>query len=145
MSRAKFRLEFDGMDRMARQLEQIGVKSKDAAEAALKQSHDYVSKQLHTAMKPHHVTGYTEKSIIETSHAPVEWSGSVASIDIGFDLQNGGFASIFLMYGTEVYGQPHVTPDKELFDAIYGSATRKKVKKIQKEVFEKKIERAAKK
>jgi hypothetical protein len=40
-----------------------------------------------------------------------------------------------MMYGTQVHGQPHVTPDKALYDAIYGNATKKRIQEIQANAF----------
>jgi hypothetical protein len=39
------------------------------------------------------------------------------------------------MYGTKVHGQPHVQPDKKLYDAVYGSKNKRQVQKIQEEAF----------
>lgn len=40
----------------------------------------------------------TESSIKDE---PVEWDGLVAKIPIGFDINNGGYPSIFLIYGPQ--------------------------------------------
>lgn len=86
-------------------------------------------------------THTTDKAIIRTY--PVEWIQSTASIAVGFDLENGGMPSLYLMYGTELDGQPHITEDAELYDAVYGAKTRREVRKLQKQVFEKIFERWA--
>ena len=74
----------------------------------------------------------TEESIVNDKK--VEWTGEVAEVKVGFSIRDGGLASIFLMYGT-----PTIEPDMELYNSIYGSQTKSKVRKKQKEVFEKGI------
>ena len=37
----------------------------------------------------------------------------------------------------ELNGQPHIKEDAELYDAVYGSKTRREVHKLQKAEFEK--------
>ena len=98
---------------------------------------------LMSLLAPHRKTGDTEKSL--DKNPTVEWYGYEASENVGFHISEGGLPSIFLMYGTTVFGQPHIDPDKELHDAIYGTKTKKEVHKIQREVMEKAIERAMKK
>ncbi|MDE6777235.1 MAG: hypothetical protein K2J25_04775 [Oscillospiraceae bacterium] len=64
----------------------------------------------------------------------------VAEAKVGFHISDGGLPSIFLMYGT-----PSIEPDNNLKEAIYGTKTKNEIKKIQREVYEKSIERAMKK
>lgn len=140
----KMTIEFSGYDRLKKQLDQIGGNAtRRAVEGSLKASQQLVAKQAAAAMTPHKETGKTEKSIVKNN--PVVWTGDTAAIDVGFDIADGGLSSIFLMYGTKVHGQPHVVPDKNLYDAVYGSKTRNQVKKIQEQTFQKVIKRAAKK
>ena len=87
-------------------------------------SASYVDSQLKAAIAPHRRTGTVEQSL-DTHPNKVEWSGTNASIQVGFNLDDGGIPSIFLMYGTKVHGQPHVQPDKKLYDAVYGSKNKK--------------------
>ena len=71
----------------------------------------------------------------------MEWTGDTASVGVGFDISGGGLPSIFLMYGTKLHGQPHITPDRKLYDAVYGAKTRKEISKIQESAFQKVLER----
>lgn len=48
------------------------------------------------------------------------------------------------MYGTKLHGQPHITPDRNVYNAVYGAKVRKDIVKIQQQAFEKAIERALK-
>lgn len=140
MARKKFGLSFDGIEDMAKKLDQMGGRRlEQAAENSLKATHDYITPKLHNAMAKHKRTGRTDASIID--NANVEWSGSKASIDIGFNISNQGLASVFLMYGTprrrKGHDRGYMTADKELYNAIYGAATKRRIAEIQKEEFEK--------
>lgn len=130
---AKLKLDFSGLDKMIEDMHKMGANVKEVAESALKKSRDYINSNLESAMTPHNRSGETMKSLKD---APVEWSGIVAKIPVGFDIKNGGLPSIFLMYGTKVYGTPRVKKDMKLYKAIYGKATREKVQEIMKNEFQ---------
>ena len=131
---AKLKLEFDGLDKMIEDMHKIGANVKEVSETALKKSRDYVNENLRNAMAPHNRSGETIKSLKDAS---VEWDGTVAKIPVGFDIKNGGMASIFLMYGTKVFGTPRVKKDTKLYSAIYGKKTKEKIKEIMSEEFRK--------
>jgi len=139
----KMKLDFNGFEKMLTKLRCVDGNVTQATETALKKSHAHVTAKLETAIAPHHLTGATEKSLDRVAN--VEWTGYEASENVGFHISEGGLPSIFLMYGTTVFGQPHVKPDKKLYDAIYGTKAKKEVQQIQHEVIEKAIERAIKK
>lgn len=131
-SKSKIQLHFPGFEEYAEKLDKLGGDLKKVTEKALKESHAYVTPNLHADMEKHNRTGDTDESILDDSK--VEWSGTTASIDVGFDIANGGFASIFLMKGT-----PKMDKDQQLFNDIYGSKTKKEIGKIQEEIFAKAI------
>lgn len=140
----KITVDFDGYDLMKKQLDQIGGNAtKRAVESALKASQQVVARQVSAAITPHTMTGDTKKSIVKND--PVEWTGDTAAVGVGFDIKGGGLPSIFLMYGTQLHGQPHITPDRNLYNAVYGAKTRKEILKIQEQAFEKVLERVVKK
>lgn len=124
----KFGLEFEGFDEMLNRLERLDGDVKPTTEKALKATHAHITPTLHRAMTKHKRTGDTEKSIVE--QAKVKWSGGVASVEVGFDISNGGLPSIFLMYGT-----PKMKKDQNLYNAIFSKKTREEVKAIQEEIF----------
>lgn len=137
-------VDFSGLEMYQKKLESIGGNAtKQAFESALKASQNVVRQNVTAAMQRHEETGQTSRSIIKDS--AVEWTGDTASIDVGFDIAGGGLPSIFLMYGTQLHGQPHITPDRNLYNAVYGAKVRKEILKIQEEAFQKVIERAMKK
>lgn len=139
----KLGVDFEGVDIYIKQLEALGEgAAKRATENALKATQAYIAKQAEQAMKKHEppIGKYgkhrTDKAII--TDFPVEWTQTTASIAVGFDLENGGMPSLYLMHGTEVNGQPHIKEkDTELYDAVYGSKTRREVQKLQKAEFDK--------
>lgn len=127
----KLTIDFDGFDEMIAKLESLG-NPKIAVERALKESHALITKELEKVMESHNRTHQTEQSIKRT--ADVKWEGNIAFSEVGFDIANGGIASIFLMYGT-----PKISPDKKLYNAIYGTAMRKKIREVQEEAFNEEI------
>lgn len=128
MANKKLTINFSGFKEMAEELDRIGGDLKKTTEKAINESAEYITPQLQAAIHPHYFTGQTEGSLVNNS--PVEWEGSKASRQVGFDIGHGGIASIFLMYGT-----PRMAPDKKLYNALYGSATRKKISQIQEKIF----------
>ena len=141
-SSRKMSVDFAGVDVFLEQLKALGEgAAQKATENALKATQAYIAKQAEQAMKKHeppigkYGTNTTDKAIIKDY--PVEWTQTTASIAVGFDLENGGMPSLYLMHGTELNGQPHIKEDAELYDAVYGSKTRREVHKLQKAEFEK--------
>lgn len=128
MAKNKMTLEFDGFDELLAELKRLEGDAKAVAEEALFETQKIVAKRASEAMKKHHRTGRTEESIIEKS-AP-EWEGFTASIGVGFKIRNGGLPSIFLMYGT-----PRAPKDVAVYNAVYGTKTRKEIENAQRDVF----------
>lgn len=135
MAKNKLRLEFKGFEEYAARLDELGGDLKATTEKALKESHALVTPKIKAAMTKHNRTGGTSRAILDNS--AVVWDGSVASIDVGFNIQSGGMPSIYLMYGT-----PRVKPDRELYNAIYGNKTKKEIKELQQEIFSAAIKKA---
>lgn len=140
MAKNKLTIDFNGFEHIKKQLDAIGGEvTKNAVDDALKASQLYISEQVSAAITPHTLTGQTKKSIVKDH--PVEWTGDTAAVDVGFDIVGGGLPSIFLMYGTKLHGQPHIEPDRKLYEAVYGSKTRKEVLRLQEMAFTKALER----
>lgn len=132
MPKNKIGLTFSGFEELVSKLDKLGGDLKSVTTEALEKSHGLVTPGIHKAMKKHHRTGDTEKSIVDNTK--VEWEGTVASIEVGFDISSGGLPSIFLMYGT-----PRMKKDTTLYNSIYGSSIRRKVQEAQSEIFSKAI------
>lgn len=133
----KMTIDFDGFDEMIAQLDDLGGNLKEVTEAALIATHEYVTPQIKAAFAKHNIkySHETAKSIIDSPN--IEWQGMLASVDVGFKISNGGLASIFVMYGT-----PKMAPDRKLYNAIYGSKTKKEVAEIQRNIIAEAIEKA---
>ena len=138
-SSRRLSIDTEGFSNVIKRLNDLEANVPKVVEKALKDTHAYVTPNIHAAMKKHNKTGKTERSIADNPR--VEWVGSVASIDIGFDISNGGLPSIFLMYGTKVHGTPRTLKDQILFNSIYGSAVSKKAYEIQQDAFYAEIRR----
>lgn len=138
---AKIKLEFEGFDQMIKEFERMEKDMKPAVNKALKKSFEYVTDGIQTTIPQHRRSGRTEDSLI--TDPEISWSGNMAEIPVGFKLSNGGLASQFLIYGAKasITGVPYRAPDMKLYNAILGSATRKKIAEIQKEVFEEELTR----
>ena len=128
-------IDFEGFEELAEKLDSFGGRELErGVESALIATQRIMTPGIKTAIAPHHLTGDTEASIKQSPR--VEWTGTVASVDIGFNISDGGLPSVFLMYGT-----PKMSPDKKLYNAFFGGATKKKVRKAQEEVIHKIISR----
>lgn len=125
---AKMKLEFDGFENVVNRLKQLDGDVKAATETALKDTHKIVTENAEIAIRKHRMTGRTEQSLVRK--ATVKWKGTVAEVETGFDIKKGGLPSIFLMYGT-----PRVKKDQKLYNAFFGTATKKEVKKAQESAF----------
>lgn len=136
MAKNKISIDFPGYELLKKQLDELGGSATmRAIESALKASQQIVAEKVSAAMAPHTMTGRTKKSIV--IDAPVEWTGDQAAVGVGFNIVGGGLPSIFLMYGTKLHGQPHIKPDRNLYNAVYGPQTRKEIMQIQEQAFEK--------
>ena len=128
----KMRLEFTGFEEMAERLDKLGGDLKKTTEKALIETHKLLTPKVEEAFRKHDVkySHDTMKSL--KKDARVEWDGSVAAIGVGFKISEGGFPSIFIMYGT-----PRMQPDKKVYNSIYGN--KKKVKELQERIFAEEI------
>jgi len=143
MSRNRISLDFAGFTVLKKQLDVLGGDfTKQAVNNALEASQQLIAEKTKAAMQPHKDTGDTAESIIDnqSAHKPV-WMGNTAESSVGFSITGGGLPSIFLMHGTKLHGQPHIAPDRNLYNAVYGAAVRKEIQAIQRKEFEKVLEK----
>ena len=129
----KMSIEFDEFEVYRKKLAELagGEAVQKAMTGALKETQQIVAQEVGAAMTPHNKTGSTSKSILR--NGAVEWSGGFGKVSVGFDINAGGLPSIFLMYGTK----RGIKADKNLYNAVFGAAVRKKVQEAQKRAFEK--------
>ena len=121
----KFGLQFSGWEEMMSSLDELshfGVL--EGTKKALIETHKVVTPKLEAEIQKHELTGKTEASLVKEPRINVE--GTMVSVDIGFDLDNGGLPSIWLMHGT-----PRQAPDKKLYQALYGRKTAGEVAHVQ--------------
>lgn len=128
MAKNKIGLQFSGFEETIARLKELEGDAKKVTEKALIESQAIVAENASKAMGKHHRTGRTEESIVVDKK--VEWEGFTASIGVGFDISNGGLASIFLMYGT-----PRMPKDTSVYNAVYGKSTQKMVGEAQANIF----------
>lgn len=134
MAKNKMTIDFKGFQEMFEKLDRLEADTKRISEKALQKSYDVVTPAIDQAIKPHYLTGQTEKSLAKNEK--VEWEGMTAYIRVGFNISNGGLPSVFLMFGT-----PRIKPDKKLHDSIWGASTKKKVRQIQEEIFKEELKK----
>lgn len=139
LARKKTGILFRGFEEYMEKLDGLAGDLKGVTEEALKESERLITPKLHQDMKKHKRTGRTENSIDD--NAKVKWEGTQGAIKIGFNLADGGLASIFLMYGVRVHGTPRIEKDQKLYNDIYGAKTRKEIAKKQEEIFSQAIKK----
>ena len=132
---AKIEMQFDGFTDVIHQLEQLEVDVRETVTDALQEAGQFVTEQARAAIQPHGRTGKTEASLRE--NPTVEWTGTEAAVNVGFDINNGGLPSIFLMYGT-----PRMKKDIKLYNAVYGAETKKKIEQIERDALNAAVEKA---
>ena len=143
-------MEFEGFEEATSRLKKLNGNVKKVSEKALKKTHEIITKKAEEAIKTHNQTHQTEKTLHR--EAEIEWKGTSASVKTGFSINEGGLASIFLMYGTQShsasnqYGKNLGTvgetkKDTKMYNAFFGSSTQKQVTEAQKEIFYNEIRR----
>lgn len=128
-------MQFDGFTDVIHQLEQLEVDVRETVTDALQEAGQFVTEQARAAIQPHGRTGKTEASLRE--NPTVEWTGTEAAVNVGFDINNGGLPSIFLMHGT-----PRMRKDTNLYNAFYGAQTQKKIEQIERDALNTAVEKA---
>ena len=128
--KSKFAFNFKEMAALSETIEKMGGNLEQACEDALLATHNLITPQLSAGIERHVQTGETQGSL---DRAPrVQWiNPTKAQVNIGFDLEAGGWPSIFLMWGT-----PKMKPDAALNNAAFGSKIRREVANIQRETLE---------
>jgi hypothetical protein len=130
-----FGLAFAGWEETMEKLDNLshhGVL--EGTKKALIETHKTVTPKVEQLMTPHNRTGRTKDSIEKTQR--VEVQGTLVSIPVGFDIENGGLPSIWLMHGS-----PKQTPDLKLYRAIFGHTTSSEVAHVQHQALKETIEK----
>lgn len=132
---AKIGLEFVGFEKVLQRLKSLEADTKKIAEDALTKTHSIVTSKAEQGMAAGNLPaggkyskGQTLASLQRTPS--VEWQGDVGVVPVGFNIQKGGLASIFLMYGT-----PRMKKDQALYNAFYSNSTKTEIVEAQEEIF----------
>lgn len=147
----KITLDFPGIKETVERFEKMDLAIGPAVSEALQKSYNYVTSHLEDQIEQHHRTGKTAESLLKNEKVQVE--GTTYFINVGFDVSNGGLASIFLMYGSpkhvitryhgkkkSTWNHPGMDADQVLYDLVFGKTTKQEIEKIQKRTFERQME-----
>lgn len=131
-------VDFNGVDKLLEQLKQVDGAAEKAVNEALIATQDLIADRAAAAIEPHNKTHVTADQIIRDG--VVDWTQQTAAISVGFRIEDPdggmpGLPSVFLMHGTKLHGQPHITRDQVLYDAVYGKQVRAEVRKLQQAAF----------
>lgn len=150
-SKNKITLSFPGMKETLERFEKMDGAVGPAVTEALQESYNYVTSHLEDQIEQHRRSGRTAESLLKNEKVQIE--GTTYYINVGFDVSNGGLASIFLMYGTpkhtikrrtmngtKSWNHPGMDADAVLYDLVFGPSTKTEIAKIQKKIFEKRME-----
>lgn len=150
-SKNKITLSFPGMKETLERFEKMNLAVGPAVTEALQESYNYVTSHLEDQIEQHHRTGKTAESLLKNEKVQVD--GTTYFVHVGFDVSNGGLASIFLMYGSpkhkitrysgkkkSTWNHPGMDADAVLYDLVFGKTTKQEIEKIQKKVFERRME-----
>lgn len=145
---ARMSIIFDGFEKMAAKLDEMGREIKPAVNEALEETQKYIQQGLEVAAAPYQspnggrkgwAKGYMYDAIIK--NPTILWEASVASVKVGFSSENklGFMHSIFVMYGVPRHGKFNkgYAKDTAVYNAIKGTRTKNQIKKLQKEIMEK--------
>lgn len=142
---AKIEIGFGPMEEQLRRISEAGNSPavKSTVSQTLEATQAEINRDLKKAMEAHHRDHAGKHTVDTLMRTDATWDGDTCSIDIGFDINNGGLASIFLMYGTKPHGprgtsertirdgggngHPGTQPDAHLKNAIFGAAVKKRI------------------
>lgn len=138
---ARMSLEFDGFRDLLYRISEVEADLKPAVDEALTEVQKAIQTDTHRAAA-RYTKGGTRYSTgkmlaaIKPSDGP-KWAGDVASVGVGFEIHKaggGGMHSIWIMYGT-----PRIAKDRNLYNAIRGTAARVTVENIMRKSLEKHV------
>lgn len=135
---ARMSIIFDGFKDLAEAIDRKGGDLHAAVDEALTDTQQTIQSNLLSAAAVYsgkgrkgYATGAMYSSIID--NAQVIWKGTIAEVRVGFRLnQNGGWHSIFVMYGT-----PKMQKDPQVYNAIKGARVRQEIAERQEQIMEK--------
>ena len=127
---ARIKLETEVFEELLKRVEKAASGDLEkVVEKALKVSAESVTPKLEKGIARHVETGSTKESLRKNTE--VKWDANTAYIQVGFDINNGGLASVFLIFGT-----PHMKKDTTLYNALYSKKAIKDRAELQKKTVE---------
>ena len=152
MAKKRFGITFKGFDEMSEKYQSLGGNLKVVVDKCLQAVPELLNPNLQKDINKYKRRSKTN-SALDTlvTNQKVEWEGTVGRIPVGFKIVPNGLPTIFFMYGTKPhtprnqYGYTKkdtrisVKQDMQLYNDIYGTATRRKVNEKQKEIFTREI------
>lgn len=142
---ARRRIGFDtrALEQYAERLEAVGGSDalKRATQSGMAAAKAETNKNIKAAMQAGNLPAkgaYSHGDTIGSldENFTVKWTGNKAELAVGFAINNGGLASVFLMHGT-----PRMSPANGLWDAIYGPTAKRIEKKEMRKAVKKVLER----
>lgn len=140
----KSKIELDGFEEIISRLSKLGSNTKQITEKALVETHKLVTEKADEAVQKSNLpahgkysTGATQKSLVREPE--ITWEGTMASVKTGFSISKGGLASIFMMYGT-----PRHMKNQKMYNAFFGTKTKKEIMKLQEDIFYEELRRLEK-
>ena len=137
---AKMKIDFKGFDEIMKKLRSLEGDARSVTEEALRRTHEIVTEKAADAVTAPNLpaggkysSGRTAASLQRDSK--VTWNGTEASVEVGFNIKNGGLPTIFMLYGT-----PRYMKNQSLYDAFYGTQTEGEIINEQKNIFYKAID-----
>lgn len=138
---AKMKIDFKGFDEVMKRLRSLEGDARSVTEEALRKTHEIVTEKAANAVAAPNLPaggkfsrGKTAASLQRESN--ITWHGTEASVDVGFNIKNGGLPTIFMLYGT-----PRYMKNQSLYDAFYGTQTEGEIINEQKRIFYKAIDK----
>lgn len=133
--RAKFVIGVNGFDVLLERLRELNGDATNIAEKCLNKGHEIITPKAQEAAQKQNLPArgryYTGKTLRSTKlNAEVEWKAYVAKEDVGYSINKGGLAWVFMLYGT-----PRYMKNKKMWAAFYGAKTKREVIEAQKKIF----------
>lgn len=134
----KASLDYSGLDRLMRNVEDMGANVQEAAVSAMQKTHEFVTEGIEDAMTSHRIngkpvnwehTGKTKESL--RTEADVQISGNLVSVKTGFEWPT---AAKYLAYGRGTPRQMKASPG--LKKALNSKQLKEQVLAIQEEALE---------
>ena len=91
-------LKLTGYEDILKDIENMAGDMEEAVETALRKSGELANTEYESVIEKHRYSGITEESIVRSP--TIQRNGTKISIKTGFDISDGGLASIYLDRGT---------------------------------------------